>query len=133
MTYKKALEFAATKHAGQKRRNGDNYIIHPIRVSQEVFTTDQKIIALLHDTFEDTDTTYEELVDQFGENIADAVVILTHGEGVPYENYIRSIRNSGNTDAIQVKIADIADNLGDSPTNSAIIKGANAISILTEK
>lgn len=128
--YRKALEFAARKHAGHKRRNGDNYIIHPIRVSQEVFTERQKVIALLHDTMEDTDTTYEELQAEFGSLIADNVAMLTRGEYEHYEAYIERVRMS--PDAIQVKLADIADNLNDSPSDKAIKKCAFGVTQLLQ-
>lgn len=126
--YKKALEFAARKHAGQKRRNGDNYIIHPIRVSQEVKTARQKVIALLHDTIEDTQTSFEEIRDNFGLEVAKAVQCLTHYENEPYLDYIERVKT--NPDAIQVKLADIADNLSDAPTEKAIVRSAAAIAEL---
>ena len=126
--YKKALEFATKKHSGQKRKNGDNYIIHPIRVSQEVFTETQKACALLHDTIEDTSATYEEIEQTFGKQIADIVYALTHHKDEPYDRYIQRIKQF--PDAIQVKIADITDNLNDSPTSKAITKSANAITEL---
>lgn len=124
-TYATALTFAARKHAGQKRSNGDNYIIHPIRVSQEVKTMRQKIIALLHDTLEDTETTYDELVLTFGVDIAIPVLALTKCEGQSYEEYIEQVKL--NSDAVAVKIADIADNLSDAPSDNAVRKSAKAI------
>lgn len=127
-TYKKALEFAANAHAGQKRKNGDNYIIHPIRVSQEVKSGTQKIIALLHDTVEDTDVTLEQIEREFGEHVAYCVGLLTHHKDEPYEDYIRRVKK--HPDAIQVKVADIADNLSDAPTSKAITRSAWAIAEL---
>ncbi len=126
--YTKALEFAAEKHAGNKRKNGDNFIIHPIRVSQEVKTETQKAIALLHDILEDTETTYEELKGVFGVEIAHTVLVLTKTENETYEEYIERVRT--NPDAVAVKIADIADNLSDTPSKNAIIKSAKAITEL---
>ena len=123
--YKRAIEFAASRHAGQKRRNGDNYIIHPIRVSQEVKTEKQKMIALLHDTVEDTETTLDEIREEFGEEIAHCVDLLTHRKGEPYADYIQRVKL--HPDAIQVKLADIADNLSDAPTSKAIVQSAAAI------
>lgn len=126
--YKQALEFAALKHVGHKRKNGDNYIIHPIRVSQEVFTEKQKCIALLHDVLEDTETTYEELKAAFGVDIAHSVLVLTKTENETYEEYIQRVKT--NPDATAVKIADIADNLNDTPSKNAIIKSAAALTHL---
>lgn len=127
-TYATALTFATRKHAGQKRSNGDNYIIHPIRVSQECKSLRQKIIALLHDTLEDTETTYDELALTFGVEVAIAVLALTRCEGQSYDDYIQQVKL--NSDAIAVKIADIADNLSDAPSDSAIRKSAKAIEAL---
>lgn len=123
--YKQALEFAVFKHAGQKRSNGDNYIIHPIRVSQEVKGTKQKVVALLHDTVEDTDTTLEEIETTFGTDIANCVDALTHRKGESYADYIERLK--ADPDAVQVKLADIADNLTDAPSDNAIRKVANNI------
>lgn len=127
-TFKKALEFASRKHAGQKRTTGDNYIIHPIRVSQGVFTPTQKVIALLHDTVEDTGTTLEEIELNFGEDVAVAVDALTHRKGESYADYIQRVKN--NEDAIAVKLADIADNLNDSPSENAIRKSSHGLNEL---
>jgi guanosine-3',5'-bis(diphosphate) 3'-pyrophosphohydrolase len=126
--FARALAFAAKKHAGQKRKNGDNYIIHPIRVSQEVFTEKQKVIALLHDTLEDTDTTYAELKIEFGTEIAHTVLVLTREKDETYEDYIHRVKT--NPDAIAVKIADISDNLDDAPSDQAIKRSAAAITEL---
>lgn len=126
--FSKALAFAAKKHAGHKRKNGDAYIIHPIRVSQEVFTELQKVVALLHDTLEDTNTTYEELKEHFGVEVAHTVLVLTKEKDEPYTEYIQRVKT--NPDAVAVKIADISDNLNDSPTDKAIRKSAEAITEL---
>ena len=126
--YKRALEFAATAHAGQKRKNGDNYIIHPIRVSQEVKTEDQKVIALLHDTVEDTEATLAEIREQFGDHVAFCVDLLTHRDNEPYDAYIQRVKK--HPDAVQVKLADLADNLSDAPTSKAIVRSAAAVDTL---
>jgi (p)ppGpp synthase/HD superfamily hydrolase len=83
MQAQKALVFATEKHSGQKRRSGEQYIEHPKRVAQLVGDNENMIcIALLHDTLEDTNTTYEELVLEsslmIGEVIADGVKALTN-------------------------------------------------------
>lgn len=74
----KAIEFATIKHMGQFRK-GSNipYIVHPVDVMQILTANsldDETIMAgILHDTIEDTNTTYEELKDMFGENVANMV------------------------------------------------------------
>lgn len=80
-----ALSFAARKHAGQVRKDADQtpYIIHPIGVALSILKeahdsdVDVLTIALLHDTLEDTDTTFLEIENIFGFYIASTVQELT--------------------------------------------------------
>lgn len=127
-TFAEALMFAALKHKGQTRNNGDNYIIHPVRVSQEVKTDQQRIIALLHDTIEDTNTTLEEIALHFGKEVAIAVDCLTHRKGESYKDYIERVKQ--NPDAVKVKMADICDNLTSAPSENAIKKGTYGLTEL---
>jgi len=77
----KVAAFAAEKHRMQRRRDveASPYINHPIALARvlavEGGVTDHKTLAaaILHDTLEDTETTYEELKDKFGRVIAQAV------------------------------------------------------------
>lgn len=124
-TFQRALEFATIKHAGQTRRTGGAYIVHPIRVAQNVFGETLKVAALLHDVLEDTQTTYEELQENFGLIIADIVLTLTQEKDEPYMDYIKRVKT--NPDAVKIKLADISDNLNDSPTDKAIKKTAEAL------
>ena len=80
----KTVDFAARKHRDQRRKDPEStpYINHPIGVAMllvEHKVNDRKVImaALLHDTVEDTDTTYDELVKEFGREIADIVMEVT--------------------------------------------------------
>lgn len=69
-----ALDFAAKAHGTQKRASGDPYITHPLQVAEilaELKLDEETIIsALLHDTLEDTHATREDIVDQFGDEVA---------------------------------------------------------------
>ncbi len=125
--YKRALEFITKKHAGQKRNNGHPYIIHPIRVSKEMRSDTEKIVALLHDVLEDTEATIEEL-GEFGPAVVEAVIALTHQEGENYFSYIERLKR--NEIARAVKIADISDNLKDNPSVHAMEKSATALEML---
>ncbi len=76
--------FAAEKHKFQRRKaDGTPYINHPIGVAlileEEGDIHDQDILeaALLHDTIEDTDTTLEELIKNFGPKVAGIVSEVT--------------------------------------------------------
>ncbi|MPT46852.1 MAG: bifunctional (p)ppGpp synthetase/guanosine-3',5'-bis(diphosphate) 3'-pyrophosphohydrolase [Sphingobium sp.] len=70
----RAYVFSVQKHGSQKRASGDPYFSHPIEVAGILtdFRMDDKTIvtALLHDTLEDTVTTYEEIEELFGADIA---------------------------------------------------------------
>ena len=108
--YERALIFATQKHRGQMREDGFPYISHSIEVSAKVNTLIEKIVSLLHDTIEDTDTTREELLRVgFYDFIVDAVCVLSKKEGEAYDIYIRRV--SKNKLATSVKIADIEHNL----------------------
>lgn len=72
----KAMNFAAKAHTSQMRKDGVTpYINHPIGVANILTEigniTDLTVIcaALLHDTVEDTDTTFEDIRNEFGERI----------------------------------------------------------------
>ena len=70
----KAYEFAKRKHQGQFRKSGEPYFSHPAEVAYilaELKMDVPTIVAgLLHDTLEDTDTTYQELEEEFGREVA---------------------------------------------------------------
>ena len=78
---KKAYNFAAKAHETQTRHSGDPYISHPIAVAS--ILCDLKVdtatitTALLHDTIEDTETTFEQIEKLFGKEIAELVEGVT--------------------------------------------------------
>jgi (p)ppGpp synthase/HD superfamily hydrolase len=87
----KAARFASVKHVSQKRKGiaAQPYLNHLIEVaelvSQAIAEPDTNLIsaALLHDTVEDTRTTKEELVDEFGPDIAGLVAEVTDDKSLP--------------------------------------------------
>ena len=90
-------------------RDGLPHAEHCIRVAQSLPTPELKIIGLLHDTLEDTETTSEELHSLFGERVTQAVCALTHTKGESYESYITRVLR--NPEARHVKVVDILDNV----------------------
>ncbi len=70
----RAYDLAEKAHAGQFRKSGENYFIHPIEVAKilaEMEMDSQTIAAgLMHDVVEDTDYTLEDIEQYFGEDIA---------------------------------------------------------------
>lgn len=87
----RALDFAAEKHRDQRRKDADAspYINHPIALANVLVNeggiTDPVVIcaALLHDTVEDTETTFDEIEEEFGKAIADVVREVTDDKALP--------------------------------------------------
>ena len=73
----KAYSFALSAHKNQKRSSGDPYVIHPLAVANILsdlrLDSATIVTGLLHDTIEDTKTTYEIVLKEFGKEVADLV------------------------------------------------------------
>lgn len=119
-----AMRFAAEKHQHQTRKGARQapYIIHPIGVAHtlatlgEVRDPDVLIAALLHDTVEDTATTFEEIRAQFGERVEGIVRELTDDKSLPKDERKRlQIINAPHKspEAAQIKLSDKLYNLTD--------------------
>ena len=97
-----AYEYAQKKHFSQKRITGDEYITHPLNVAWILtdVKADGKAIsaALLHDTIEDSDSTFEEISNLFGEDVATIV------DGVTKINRLNFTSDSEQMAANQRKI-----------------------------
>ena len=110
--YKKAVMIAQEAHKGQLDKGGNPYIEHPLYVASQVDKMELKIVAVLHDTLEDSDMTANDLKKEgFPERIVDAIVMLTHEDGdeEAYLDYIRRVAT--NTMAAAVKKADLMHNM----------------------
>ena len=74
---RRAYEYGKKAHKGQLRKSGEAYFTHPIAVAQilmELRLDDETIVtALLHDTIEDTNSSFKEIKVQFSEQIAELV------------------------------------------------------------
>ena len=114
MNYIEAEELATKMHAGQVRKySGEPYITHPIAVADMFENEDYKIVAVLHDTLEDTPLSTEDLVLTYHlpDELADAIVALTHLKIHSYLEYLLQVQK--NEIAKQVKLADIRHNMSD--------------------
>jgi len=120
----RAAEFAARKHKEQRRKDvkATPYINHPIALAEVLHTDggvdDPAVIAaaLLHDTIEDTVTTYDELRGEFGPTIADTVIEVTDTKflGKVARKRLQATKaKKASRAAQQVKIADKICNLRD--------------------
>ncbi|MCD7749987.1 MAG: bifunctional (p)ppGpp synthetase/guanosine-3',5'-bis(diphosphate) 3'-pyrophosphohydrolase [Oscillospiraceae bacterium] len=87
---RQAFDFAVTAHEGQRRKDGSPYVTHTIAaaaIAAEMGLDDESIIAaLLHDVLEDTDTTYETVAAQFGDDVASIVDGVTKLTRVQYSS-----------------------------------------------
>lgn len=121
---RKAAAFAAKAHAGQTRKfTGEPYFVHVEAVACAVAVAGGSEAAIaaayLHDTVEDTPTTYPELVAAFGPEVANLVLELTHvhtKEAFPQLNRAaRKVLETKRLAAVSptaklIKRSDIADN-----------------------
>jgi len=121
----KAMAFAATAHQKQFRSYGAPYFVHLYRVWQSVQQSlmegnvVSECVALLHDTIEDTDVTYEDIEREFGQEVAECVLQLTndYSDHLPENEKLvataKHIAKITNAKAQLVKLCDRLDNLYD--------------------
>ncbi len=119
-----AYQYAAFAHRGQVRKNGEDYLIHPLAVAAILadLRMDVETIAtgLLHDTIEDTFATREEIEGRFGAAVADMVDGVTKLSKLQYrgkleeqaENFRKLVLAFGkDLRVIIVKVADRLHNM----------------------
>jgi len=119
-----AFVFACEHHADQRRKSGEDFIVHPVGVARICagmrLDTETLCAALLHDTVEDTSASIEEVRERFGEQIAAIVDGVTKLTGITFqsrdeaqaENY-RKMMVAMATDVrvILIKLADRLHNM----------------------
>ncbi len=103
-----AMKIAYRAHHGQVDKGGIPYIFHPYHLAEQMTDEYTTCVALLHDVAEDTDTTLGELATIFPREVVDALVLLTHEDGVDYYEYVAKIKD--NPIAKAVKLADLTHN-----------------------
>jgi len=118
-----ALDFAVQAHAGQWRKSGDSYILHPCNVArilaEEMEVRDPEILAaaLLHDTVEDVDEVTTEVIgERFGKNveaIVDGCTKITHffGDKQTFYKMVHRKIFSGAAARLEVMLVKLADRL----------------------
>lgn len=123
-----AASFAAQKHKDQRRKGSDSepYINHPIEVANllvnvgKVDDPDLIVAALLHDTVEDCDVSFEEIGERFGAVVAGYVRELTDDKSLPKAERKRlQIEHAPHLSpgAKQIKLADKISNIRDVTEN----------------
>ncbi|OGB74673.1 hypothetical protein A2810_00060 [candidate division Kazan bacterium RIFCSPHIGHO2_01_FULL_49_10] len=121
----KAWEFANLAHTSQKRLSGEPYIIHPTQVAKTLslwnMDTTTIVAGLLHDTIEDGGAKREDLVKEFGEEVAlivDGVTKVTdiRLKGSSQEDFVENLRKmilvmARDLRVVMVKLADRLHNM----------------------
>ena len=120
--WQEAAAFAANAHRYQIRNDGRPYVSHCFRVAMTVSVVfgfdDSEILAgaLLHDTIEDCAVDYDDILEAFGQNIADYVAVMTKDmrmEEVSREIAYDKQLAAGPWQGRLIKLADVFDNFTD--------------------
>lgn len=104
-----AIKVADMAHSGQEDRGGQPYILHAMRVAAAQEDRNAQIAGMLHDVVEDSYFTLEHLSKFFPDEIIEALECLTKKPGEDYLEYLKRV--ASNEIAVQVKIADLEDNM----------------------
>jgi (p)ppGpp synthase/HD superfamily hydrolase len=109
-TLERAIAIAAEAHAGQVDKAGAPYVLHPVRMMLRMSSTDERIVAVLHDVCEDcAGWTFDRLRREgFSDHIIQALQSVTKRDGEDYEAFVR--RAATNPIGRRVKLADLDDN-----------------------
>ncbi|HEU4611377.1 MAG TPA: bifunctional (p)ppGpp synthetase/guanosine-3',5'-bis(diphosphate) 3'-pyrophosphohydrolase, partial [Kofleriaceae bacterium] len=140
-----AFLFACEHHADQRRRSGEDFIVHPVGVAKICagmrLDTETLVAALLHDTVEDTTATLGEVHETFGEEVASLVDGVTKLTGITFqsrdeqqaENYRKMVvAMASDIRVILIKLADRLHNMrtiGAMPKNKQIDKAKETLEI----
>lgn len=128
----KAIHFSASKHRDQRRKNVGKtpYINHPLDVAYLLWfeggvrDKDTLIAAILHDTVEDTTTTFEEIEAHFGLQVRHIVAEVTDDKGLEWtERKTQQVEKAASLSPkaklvmLGDKICNLRDVLEDPPEN----------------
>ncbi|WP_457600694.1 RelA/SpoT family protein [Hydrogenivirga sp.] len=87
---RQAFDYISEKHKDQFRKSGEPYIVHPLQVAKILADLNMDsttvVAGLLHDVLEDTDATYEQIRDLFGEDVAEIVEGVTKIGKIKFRN-----------------------------------------------
>ena len=108
---KHAIEIASKAHRGQINKANEPYIRHPLRVMDQVDSTDEKIVAVLHDVVEkNPQWPLNRLASEgFKPKVIKAVEAMTRRSDERYEDFV--LRAAANPTSRAVKLADLNDNI----------------------
>lgn len=128
----KAILLAVKYHSGQTDKQGEHYILHPLRVMLQETNAWSRMVAVLHDILEDTTCT-EDILREEGipEDVIENVKCLTRQKDEDYFSYINRV----NQDFVckRIKQKDIEDNLREGCPESLEKRYRKALEILKER
>ena len=140
-----AFTFACEHHADQRRKSGEDFIVHPVGVAKICaglrLDTETLCAALLHDTVEDTSASLQEVREEFGEEVATLVDGVTKLTGITFqsrdeaqaENYRKMmVAMASDVRVILIKLADRLHNMrtiGAMPKQKQIDKAKETLEI----
>lgn len=108
----KAMEIVTDMFEHDVDKGGMPYLLHIIYVYRHVNTMEEKVIALLHDIIEDKKVSEKDLIEiGFPEKIVNDVKVLTRVKPIDYKDYIDNIVKCGSREALNVKLADLENNM----------------------
>lgn len=106
-----ALQIATRAHSGQVDRDGNPVILHPVTVGMMGNTDEERVAGFLHDVVEDTDMTFDDLLEAgIPVGVVNALRLLTHDRKMSYFEYVQAVIDSGNPIALHVKYNDLHHN-----------------------
>ena len=106
----KALTIASEAHQGQFSINGEPYILHPLRLLIKAKSSEERIIAVLHDVIEKSNFSLADLKNKgFDQNIISSIESLSRRRGESYVDYIARLMK--NNISVKIKLLDLADNI----------------------
>jgi (p)ppGpp synthase/HD superfamily hydrolase len=105
----RAVAIASEAHIGQIDKAGAPYLLHPLRLMFQMETTEDRIVAVLHDVVEDSDWSLECLRREgFSQVVIEAVDSVTRRNSETYEEFV--LGAAQNPTGRRVKLADLRDN-----------------------
>ncbi len=140
-----AAYFAVKAHEGQKRKTGEPYVLHPIRIAKQLIEREDSRIdvsticaALLHDVLEDTEVSADKIGAQFGRDVLSLVQSLTKKpsdkpRSEQDQEYFEQLRRYEKTDPRTgiIKVFDVYDNAQTIEVHSKERQEQRANNILT--
>ena len=106
----KAITIAFEAHKGQSSINGEPYILHPLRLLIKAKSSEERIIAVLHDVVEKSNISLTDLKNKgFDQDIISSIDSLSRRKSESYIDYIGRLMQ--NRISVKIKLLDLADNI----------------------